>query len=419
MEESDQREGYRELVQRQKQKSIRPIEQRDLFICDRDEDGGKQPRVVLLLGVPGIGKTFICFKLLEDILDNEIRFTDGNTIPYLITCREVNLIKDEISFKEFIFDFLGPSLDQEHQGAVWKYLQENEEHIVFLIDGYDECDGLGRNKNKDFCINFSSVDKAAPPQRLLYNLIAGRIMPKCKVFLTSRPYCSVYLNSLVDRTVQLDGLDKEKIREMVREILGPKNTNLCKSFNQYLDDNQHIAGLLYVPRHAQCLIDSVSAAYKGKEDAEINLADMPETMAGLFAMITLHMLKESVRHTESADYPIVKEILQRNKELLLKLSELAHWGIFEGTAAQQLFTKEDIQKVGLTVEELEAGIMSGYEIHKNTLLSRNTPVYVHSFPHLTIQEFLAAIWLVLKVGFTFHHYYYFIVFIKTPKYLGK
>ena len=239
-----------ETIWKAPRKEIKPSH---LFVCQPDVGEHKDPRRVLLVAVPGMGKTMMCYKLLNDILYKELFRSEKEYVtPFLLKFWEMNLLTENVTLKELLLDN-GPMYGDEYdwQDTLWKHLKDHENQIVVMLDGFDECSNF-TEKHRTL---ISNEHKPMPVQQVVYNIIAGRFLPQSNVFITSRPHSIEKLRKggreVIDRYVELEGLHPPKLRELIKNKL-EKFPILCKSFLDYIDRN--ISIMQFVLRPSTCCL---------------------------------------------------------------------------------------------------------------------------------------------------------------------
>ena len=382
-----------ETVWRSPKKTIAPSQ---LFVCQKDVGETRDPRSVLLVAVPGMGKTTMCYRLLRDILHDDLfKSEHGCAIPFLLKFRETNNITEPITLKELLLMY-GPQDhdDEDWQSKVWQHLKQHQQDIVLLMDGFDECDTF-EEKHKNRLSGYNDA-KPFPVPQLLYNLIAGHILSKARVFLTSRPYGIDKLttgpdaSNIVQRYIELEGLHTQKLKCLIRTKLASDFPALCKSFIRYLEQHPSIRSLCFVPRHTISLIDYVKDIHQ--VDGPLDANKMPQSVAGLLLRVEIKLLETSDKqfkhHVGSGDI-CDSTILKEKRCTLNKLMDLAYEGVFAKRGIKLLFTNKDLEQFDLTSDELGSGIMSSYKLPiKDTSGTRR--ILHHGFPHFTLQELKAA-----------------------------
>lgn len=137
------------------------INMTDIFETHKD---CQSPRIVLIEGDPGIGKTTYCQKLAYDWATKQEKDLNKFEVALLLRCRD---IKSDI--KEAIYDQLLPGdADKEAKEQFFTFIHENSSRVLLIIDGLDELD-----PSKLETINAS--------------LFKSKLLPHCHTVVTSRP----------------------------------------------------------------------------------------------------------------------------------------------------------------------------------------------------------------------------------------
>ena len=203
----------------------------------------EEKRSVIILGVPGSGKSITCLHLLEQIVNLQMYQTEFRFV-FLIKFRDLNSYTHSVTFRELVLLYHGPTIpDKTMEDELWQYMTSNTEHIIFLLDGYDESEGLGTHFKKSNTIQFTSLDHPQHVNILLHNLIAGKIFPRARVLVTSRPQCTQQLRIYAhnNRIVKLEDMDVTQLEEMIKKNF-PGKPLLSASLFQYITENEAING---------------------------------------------------------------------------------------------------------------------------------------------------------------------------------
>ncbi|XP_051024520.1 LOW QUALITY PROTEIN: protein NLRC5 [Acomys russatus] len=132
----------------------------------------KGPRVTVLLGKAGMGKTTLAHRLCWRWAGGQL---DRFQALFLFEFRRLNMITHKLTLPQLLFDlYLTPESDPD---AVFQYLKENAHQVLLIFDGLDEALSAGS----------MGADNAGSALNLFSNLCHGTLLPGCWVMTTSRP----------------------------------------------------------------------------------------------------------------------------------------------------------------------------------------------------------------------------------------
>ncbi|XP_062895807.1 NACHT, LRR and PYD domains-containing protein 3-like isoform X1 [Mobula hypostoma] len=314
-------------------------------------------------GVPGIGKTTMMQKIVYDWATGKIY--QHYHFVFSFKFRDLNTINREISLTELIlqqYPYFENSLEE-----VWK----NPEGLLFIFDGLDELkDG----------IDFTESQRDTEPQQccadpefrclvsdIVYNLIQHKLLPGCSVLVTTRP-------------TALHSLEKAEI-SVWAEILGFVGEERKEYFNRHFEDqtvaaavfkhvkeNEILYTMSYNPSYCWILTLALGPFFsKGDKDPQ----QVPKTITQLYSYYIYYILKNHGREIENP------------RDVLLRVGQMAFTGVSE---RKIVFTDGDLINYNLKPSQFLSGFLM-------ELLQREDSArcVVYTFPHLTIQEFVAAV----------------------------
>ncbi|XP_029388628.1 protein NLRC5 [Mus pahari] len=130
----------------------------------------KGPRVTVLLGKAGMGKTTLAYRLRWRWAQGQL---DRFQALFLFEFRQLNMITQLLTLPQLLFDlYLRPESEPD---AVFQYLNENAHQVLLIFDGLDEA------------LHADSVGTAGSALTLFSELCHGNLLPGCWVMTTSRP----------------------------------------------------------------------------------------------------------------------------------------------------------------------------------------------------------------------------------------
>ncbi|XP_072892886.1 NACHT, LRR and PYD domains-containing protein 3-like isoform X1 [Hemitrygon akajei] len=354
---------HEEWRQKDLRGELEKIRTDQLYQSSFSRSKSKSGSSVAVAGVAGIGKTTMVQKILYDWATGKIyqqfQFVFG------FKFRDLNSINCRINLRELIlnqYPYFGNTLRE-----VWK----NPEGLLFIFDGLDEF------KHK---IDFADSRKDTEPKHqcpdpewwcevsdIVYSLIQHKLLPGCSVLVTTRP-------------TALHLLKKAEI-SVWAEIMGFVGEERKEYFNRHFDDqtvaaavfkhvkeNEILYTMSYNPSYCWILALALGPFFTQRvRDPQ----RVPKTITQLYSYYIYNILKNHSREIENP------------RDVLLRISQMAFRGVSE---RKILFTDGDLINYNLQPSQFLSGFLM-------ELLEREDSArcVVYTFPHLTIQEFVAAV----------------------------
>ncbi|KAI3376809.1 hypothetical protein L3Q82_000094 [Scortum barcoo] len=331
----------------------------------------KHIRVVLTNGVAGVGKTFSVQKFTLDWaegLENQ-----DVSLLILFSFRELNLIKDEQYSLLMLLHVFHPTLQKvtAEQLAVCK--------LLFIFDGLDES-----RLSLDFYNSevLSDVTQKSSVNVLLTNLIKGNLLPSALVWITSRPAAANQIPpEYVDRLTEVRGFTDAQKEEYFRRRFSDED--LSSRIISHIKTSRTLHIMCQIP--VFCWITATVLDHMLTTDQR---GELPKTLTDLYSHFLLVQTKRKKQKYDEGHETSPQELMEADRKLLLKLGRLAFEHLEKGNI---MFYQEDLEQCGLDVTE--ASVYSGVctEIFKRECVIFQKTVYC--FVHLSIQEFLAAVYM--------------------------
>ncbi|XP_034065795.1 NLR family CARD domain-containing protein 3-like isoform X3 [Gymnodraco acuticeps] len=345
-----------------------PIKCQDIFKASPDQQ--THIRAVLTNGVAGVGKTFSVQKFTLDWAEGLENQDVSLVIP--LSFRELNLIKGEQYSLLRLLHVFHPTLHEvtAEQLAVCK--------VLFIFDGLDESRLSLDFKNNEVV---SDVSQQPSVDVLLTNLIRGKLLPSALVWITSRPAAANQIPSeCVDRVTEVRGFtDAQKDVYFRRRSSDEEWSSRIIS---HIKSSRSLHIMCQIPVFCwitAAVLDHMTTDQRG---------ELPKTLTDMYSHFLLVQTKRKKQKYEEGHETSPQQLTEADRELLLKLGRLAFEHLEKGDI---MFYQEDLERCGLDVTEalVHSGVCT--EIFKRESVIFKKTVYC--FVHLSIQEFLAAVYM--------------------------
>nr|XP_055065231.1 NLR family CARD domain-containing protein 3-like [Misgurnus anguillicaudatus] len=358
-----------ETTSRRSETQETPIKCNDIFKALPGQD--KHIRTVLTKGVAGIGKTVSVQKFILDWSEGKANQDLHFIFP--LPFRELNLMKNtNISLMDLLHQFFIDTKELTSRDFdVYK--------VVFIFDGLDEC-----RLPLDFSKNQSLFDvrEKASVDVLLTNLIKGNLLPSALIWITSRPAAANQIPpDCVHQITDVRGFnDPQKDEYFIKRI---NDESLSNRIIKHIKSSRSLYIMCHIP--VFCWI-TATVLERMLSESE-SQAEIPKTLTQMFTHFLIFQTK-----LKSQRYDGKREVdLQQIRKSLLSLGKLAFQQLEKGNL---IFYEEDLRECDIDVRE--ASVYSGVctQIFREEFGLNLGKVY--SFVHLSIQEFLAALFQFLS-----------------------
>ena len=347
----------------------------ELFLSNKDT---QNPRKILVVGRPGIGKSLLCQRLLRDWSKGELVCDTGKRFKYAFLFQFRSFYSEsaeKISLKKLLSR--AAHLEGDLDDPVFQELLDHPEKILLVFDGLDEFKDHESCTANDASRFGNSYTEEMPASALYVKLLQGMLLSGATVLTTSRPTVLGSLGiSLFDRTVEIMGFTEEKVHKYVENYCKQdQNNTTATRIWEHINNNLNLLSLCYIP--VNCRIFCFFLKELIKRNCQENIA-LPTRLTEIYqGALRLLIFKH---HPEYRDKPFLgnerfSESVERN---LTDLGALARKGI---AAGRMIFDSEEV------------GEMKNCGLFHQMPDCRLSPVEFKQcfcFVHLTLQEFLAA-----------------------------
>ena len=359
--------------------NLRPTLPGDIF--------GAEKRKILVVGRPGIGKTMFSTKILrnwacDNLLNGSQELQMDFEAAFLVKLRMFNSRNEELNLRELLdHSEYSTALSQD----LWNYIRHNPGRVLVIFDGFDEYSG--RTKiDKDDVPYRNNEEEKMPVYFLMKKIIEGKILTGATILTTTRPNAVSCITSLdFDKTVEILGFSTKQVNDYVQKFT--KEEDKAETIKQHITSNSNLLAFCYIPVNCfiicSCLLQLLGNT--------TGLTSLPTRLTQIYS-IAIKMFYFSYddgqyRHNKTKGRPFFlkpfKKLSSAVQKVFTSLGKIAFDGIQEG---RLIFESREVNSLE------SSGLFHRLPDTKDHPLAEGREQYC--FLHLTVQEFLAAKYLV-------------------------
>ncbi|XP_072891435.1 NACHT, LRR and PYD domains-containing protein 3-like [Hemitrygon akajei] len=359
-------EDYREKQLRRELEKIRTDQ---LFQSSFSRSKSKSGSSAAVAGVAGIGKTTMVQKIVYDWATGKIY--QQFQFVFSFKFRDLNTINCTINLSNLVL-FFYPYL-----GNVLKSLWKNPVGMLFIFDGLDEfndtIDFADSRRNTDPQDSCTDPEFRCKVSDIVYSLIQGKLLPGCSVLVTTRPTVLHFLEKAkIGVWAEILGFVGEERKEyFIRHF---EDQTVAAAVFKHVEENEILYTMSYNPSYCWILALALGPFFTQRvRDPQ----RVPKTITQLYSYYIYNILKNHGREIENP------------RDVLLRVGQMAYRGVSE---KKIVFADGDLINYNLQPSQFLSGFLM-------ELLEREDSAHsvVYTFPHLTIQEFVAAVAQFLSV----------------------
>ncbi|KAL7404634.1 hypothetical protein ABVT39_017392 [Epinephelus coioides] len=361
------------------------IKANDMF---KPPSGRYKPiRTVLTNGIAGIGKTFLVRKFVLDWAEGRTNQDVHLVFPF--TFRQLNLWKREkLCLAELIHECIRETKDitREALNYIFTTLQSSGNtnfdksrfKLLFVLDGLDEsrlqldCSN-NENQEADF-----DVTESIPVDVLVTNLIKKNLLPSARLWITTRPAAANQIHSdFVDIMTEVRGFTDQQKEEYFRKRY--RDEEQANRIVSHIKTSRSLHIMCHIPVFCWITATVLEDVMKTREGGEL-----PKTLTEMYA----EFLKFQIHQTKEK---------YDQKKCIHYIKSLAKLAFHQLEMGNLIFYERDLKESGIDVSG--ASVCSGVftEIFKEERGRKKDEDKMFSFVHLSVQEFLAALYVERKL----------------------
>ena len=319
--------------------------------CEREK-----PRVVLIEGEPGIGKTTYCQKLAYDWsvgdIPTESSFPKVDMLLRL-TCRDMKTAKIEDAIED---QLLPRDVNEKDKEIFFYFIRHYQSRILLVLDGLDE---LPQNLFEEFL-----------------PLIRGRVLPLTYLIITARHEVGINVRLHSDALFEIKGYTKEDADSYIKKYFSCHDkSRLAGKLIRKINDDSQLRELTANALNTAllCLVFEDTGGRLPHNKTMLYCELVECVMRRYCSKKKIHLCDKS---------PIDKYMHQLNQ-----LGKLALEALLKDQLA---FTPGELESQ--STEFLQLGFLS-----REASVSKIRPKPTYAFIHKTFQEFFAAFHLSLEL----------------------
>ena len=324
----------------------------DIFEPNENQDIGL-PKRILIVGRPGVGKTSLTKRILRQWGNITDHFWYGKLVIRL-EFRKFNHEKHKEQNLSSLFKY-GDGVSAKNEKDVYTFINLNQEKVILVFDGLDELDvdkeKFGEEKDRPL-----EDGEKMSVYSLYFRLIRGDFLPNVTIVTTTRRTGEALYQDFFDefdRKLEILGFTKAEIEKFVKQRI---NRTKREEVWKLIKESAELLNICYIP--ASC--DIVCRTLK-KIGSQV---DNSLTLTEIYTQHVTIMLRE--RRRSHKDKQIENDLTRLAEKAKSALDD--KWSlVFE------------LNEDSLSLKDCGLLEMVGDEDRS-----------LYSFPHLTIQEYLAA-----------------------------
>lgn len=332
-----------------------------LFGAFTPDQRGSRPHTVVIHGVSGVGKSALARRILLLWAQGKL-YLGMFSYVFFLHVRKIQL-RRESSFMELI------SREWPDSPVPMMEILSQPERLLFVVDGLDDLDTAFKD-DTHLCDNWAEKQ---PVSVLICSLLKKVLLPKSFLIITIRDVENVQAMVTSPRYLLVEGMSMERRTQLFLKHMKNEHQKL-QVLHSVVDNHQ-----LFDKCQVSIVWSFICQALQMQEALGKRLPLTCQVHTGLYVTFVTHQLtpRDALRRCLTSE----------EKAILKTLCRMAAEGVWSN---KFLFYEDDLSVHGLMESELST------LFHMNILLQDDHSEQCYVFPHLSLQEFCAALYYVLE-----------------------
>ena len=317
------------------------------------------PKLILVEGAPGVGKSTFAWKLCR-------KWSKGKILSQYQLVVLLRLRDKRVREAKTLYDLIYYDNPKKQELIVDELISSDGKEILLLFEGYDE---LPAQMQED-------------EESILMQIISGKCLPEATVLVTSRHSASGFIlkhkGNRISQHIEILGFTKENIQTYINENV--KDSEERQGLERYLSCYPHIRTMMYVPLNSVIVVEVYHQCHDKDKPAP---KTMTELYTSLVRTLLIRYLIDNPSYKHCTKIKKFTDLPDKVYEQLQQICKTAYRGVANGQELIFYDLPDCFETLGLMQEVHELYVDKGDCVSYN-------------FLHLTIQEYLAAVHLSMQ-----------------------
>jgi GTPase SAR1 family protein len=334
------------------------------------------PRRILIVGRPGIGKTALTKRILQKWKSKTVDFWKGKLFIRFAFRTFNHYRNQELNLSNLLSygDRVTPGASGKRLQDLYQFIKLNQKKVILVFDGLDELDvDLERCwQEEEDTLNETELNMSI--FSLYIKLIRRNFFPEVTIVTTTRRTAEeIYRDLNFDKKLEILGFTKANIKDYVMKCT--QYRKISKEIWGIIKRSAELLSICYIPVSCKIVCSTLKESIPFQKQGSVALTITEIYRRYITTMLYKHH-KLFKGKRKGKDYILPEtELPDQLKNDLSRLAKIAKLALDDKWNLVFKLDKDssNLENCGLLVKEEDK-----YR-------------HLYSFPHLTIQEYLAAV----------------------------